>query len=224
MTVSSLIPYHNEGNRPLEVLAKISQITNIDEIICIDDGSIDNTSELINQSFPRVKIIRCKQNRGKSAAIGVGLKQAKGDLLLLADADLKRVNPSQFSQAIDQIRNNSDIDMIIFKRLNDPWIGKRLNGDVFTSGERILKKSDLQKIFSAPPNGYDLEMAINRYMLRNKKRCFWTPSDAINTSRLEKEGTLKGQVNLLKMFLGQIFRFGPVEWFYQIFLFCKSPI
>ncbi|VVB81544.1 Glycosyl transferase family 2 [uncultured archaeon] len=59
----------------------------IDETIVVNDGSTDNTDEIV-QKFSKVKLITYKKNRGKSHAIYRGITESKNDLLMMIDYDL----------------------------------------------------------------------------------------------------------------------------------------
>jgi glycosyltransferase involved in cell wall biosynthesis len=62
------------------------------EVILIDDGSRDNSWEVISEihaADERFKGIKFKRNYGKSAALNVGFREAKGDVVITMDADLQ---------------------------------------------------------------------------------------------------------------------------------------
>lgn len=62
------------------------------EIICVDDGSTDDTVELLKAlraNEPRLKIIRLSRNFGKEIALAAGLRHAHGDAAVIMDADLQ---------------------------------------------------------------------------------------------------------------------------------------
>ena len=90
MHVSVLVPAYNEEK---VIVKTVEQILGSDhgdlEVIVVDDGSADGTSEVLRAAFgdnPRVTLIRV-DNGGKAAALNVGLSQAKGDILVALDAD-----------------------------------------------------------------------------------------------------------------------------------------
>lgn len=92
-TVSVVVPNLNgekllEKNLPFLLKAKENSENNIIEIIIIDDGSWDQSVKLLNTTFPQVKLIKHKINRGFSAAVDTGVRTAKGELILLINTDV----------------------------------------------------------------------------------------------------------------------------------------
>lgn len=92
---SIVIPAYNEGARvgaTLErVLAYVGERRWDAEIIAVDDGSTDNTAEIISayaQNNPRLHLLQNPGNRGKGYSIRNGMLQAQGEVLLFTDADL----------------------------------------------------------------------------------------------------------------------------------------
>ena len=80
MQTSCIIPFYNEGRRLFTVLDEIAKVSNLAEIICVDDASHeDNISEL-RERFPQIKFFRLSKNVGKSGSVREGLRHAKGDL------------------------------------------------------------------------------------------------------------------------------------------------
>ncbi|MBI4028879.1 MAG: glycosyltransferase family 2 protein, partial [Candidatus Blackburnbacteria bacterium] len=145
MSCTCIIPFFNEYDRILKVLDEVLKVKLIDEIILVDDGSTDSTTEIVKKHYPSLKILNNLRNLGKTGAIKIGLQQAKGDYILLLDADLRNLNYNEIEAAITKIRDGRGIDMIVLRRINAPFFIKLVRGDILVSGERILKKEDLKK-------------------------------------------------------------------------------
>src|SRR5579862_6031753 len=111
MNCTCLIPFFNERNRILKVLDEVVKIKGIDEILLIDDGSTDGTAEQVKKHFPNLTIIHNSKNLGKTEAVISGLKKAKGEYILLLDADLKHLIHQEIENALAVVKRNSDIDM-----------------------------------------------------------------------------------------------------------------
>src|SRR3989338_4013195 len=97
-TVSIIIPVYNEKNTILEVLAKVkkAEVAGLKkEIVIIDDGSTDGTKEVLRK-LNNTKVFFHEINKGKGAAIRTGLQHARGDIIIIQDADLE-YNPEDYS-------------------------------------------------------------------------------------------------------------------------------
>ncbi|MGI0118196.1 glycosyltransferase [Zooshikella sp. RANM57] len=88
--VSVIIPAHNEAQylrTKIQSILTQSAVEYIFEIVIADDGSTDNTAEVINYlNDPRIKLITLSR-QGKAAALNTAVELSCGDLLVLTDAD-----------------------------------------------------------------------------------------------------------------------------------------
>ncbi|MEJ7589906.1 MAG: glycosyltransferase family 2 protein, partial [Ferruginibacter sp.] len=94
--VSIIIPLYNEDESLPELAAWIENVMNTHhlsyEVIMVDDGSSDNSWEVIEtlrQQNENIRGIRFQRNYGKSAALNEGFKAAKGDVIVTMDADMQ---------------------------------------------------------------------------------------------------------------------------------------
>lgn len=115
--ISVLIPAFNEAESLSELnkqIVEVMQANKLDyEIVYIDDGSTDNTYQVlteIKQQNDHIKIIKFKKNFGKSTALSIGFQEVLGDLIITMDADLQD-EPKEIPNFIDKI-NSNDYDMI----------------------------------------------------------------------------------------------------------------
>ncbi len=90
MKVSIIIPVYNEEKTVGQIIKKVQKLPFEKEILVINDGSTDNTLELLKRLNPKsIKLLSHRKNCGKGAAIRTGLKKAKGEIIVIQDADLE---------------------------------------------------------------------------------------------------------------------------------------
>ena len=105
MKLSVVIPCFNEVQTIRQVVEAVRACGVEDrEIIVVDDGSTDGTTQVLkNEVEPMVdKVIYHEANRGKGAAIRTGIDAFDGDVLVIQDADLE-YDPSEFTFLLDPI-------------------------------------------------------------------------------------------------------------------------
>ena len=112
VNISVIIPTYNNKKTIYTAINSIPIQNNI-EIIIIDDGSIDNTKELIEKIKISRNVIYIKQkNKGVSVARNVGIKNAHGDYIMFLDSD-DYYEKDIFNYIIDIIQT-SHVNMIMF--------------------------------------------------------------------------------------------------------------
>jgi glycosyltransferase involved in cell wall biosynthesis len=91
MKLSVIIPVYNEVNSIQEIIRRVLSTHLADEIIVVDDGSADGTREMLRASdgVDGVRVLLHEKNQGKGAAVRTGLAAARGDVLIIQDADLE---------------------------------------------------------------------------------------------------------------------------------------
>ena len=105
MNLSVIIPVFNEAEHIDEILKRVQSTKLAWEIIIVDDGSHDGTRDVLKRldGKKKVRVILHPHNSGKGAAVVTGLKAAKGDILLIQDADLE-YNPRDYPVLLQPIR------------------------------------------------------------------------------------------------------------------------
>ena len=123
--ISVIIPtYNRKHTLDIALDSVLNQTITSSEIIVVDDGSTDGTSEWIDSKYPSVKLFRQK-NQGVSSARNTGIKQAKGDWIALLDSDDEWLS-NKLERQVQALQENSDI---LFCHTNEIWIrnGVRVN-------------------------------------------------------------------------------------------------
>jgi glycosyltransferase involved in cell wall biosynthesis len=143
MNLSIIIPLLNEQESLPELhqwIVKVMTTHNYTyEVIFIDDGSTDNSWEIIadlSKSNPNVKGIRFLRNFGKSQALHAGFAKAKGDVVITMDADLQD-SPDEIPDLYNMImQQNFDLVSGWKKKRYDSVVAKNLPSKLFNWAAR----------------------------------------------------------------------------------------
>ena len=125
MKISVVIPTFNRISLVARAIDSVlKQSLNPYEIIVVDDGSDDGTSEMIQNKYKSIKLIQ-QQNNGVSAARNKGIKHAKGDWIGLLDSD-DEWTEKKLENQVDRLIKTPEYD---FCHTNEIWIrnGVRVN-------------------------------------------------------------------------------------------------
>ena len=141
MKLSIVIPVYNEVESIERLYLEIVQSidTSEYEIIFIDDGSTDGSSEKIVeliQKNQKLKLIQFYRNYGKSAALSEGFKQADGEYVVTMDADLQD-DPSEIKNLIIKLEEGYDLVSGWKKNRKDP-LSKRIPSKLFNFITRLF--------------------------------------------------------------------------------------
>lgn len=103
--LSVIMPVFNERATIEEIVARVRAVRLPLELIIVDDCSSDGSAEKIEalaRRDPSVRLVRHPRNRGKGAAVRTGLENARGDVLVIQDADLE-YDPAEFPRLLEPI-------------------------------------------------------------------------------------------------------------------------
>jgi glycosyltransferase involved in cell wall biosynthesis len=92
MKLSVIMPVYNERLTIETIIHRVQDVDLADEIIIVDDGSIDGTRDILQEisgKHKKIKLILHEKNRGKGAAVRTGINAASAKLILIQDADLE---------------------------------------------------------------------------------------------------------------------------------------
>lgn len=138
MDISIIVPLFNEDESLPELTQWIEKVM-VDhsfeyEVIFVDDGSKDNSWQIINQlskENKNIKGISFQRNYGKSAALHVGFEAAQGDYVITMDADLQD-NPEEIPEMVRMLKEDG-FDLVSgWKKVrHDPVLSKNLPSKLY---------------------------------------------------------------------------------------------
>ncbi len=222
--ISVLIAAYNEEKRVGNVLKDILKYSKISEIVVVDDGSVDNTSKVVRGvKSEKIKLVTLKKNGGKAGAMKRGIRELKGDYVLLLDADLFNIAKKDLDVLILPVLNGK-VDISISIRPNSPPICKIMDCE-FISGERFMKREVLLDVFDRKIGGYGIEFAMNKKILEKGYSFIFVRVFYTQAMKAAKLGFWKGNWKELKMtfeilkannvsifgFFGQFFKMSSIS-------------
>lgn len=91
MKISVVMPVYNEEDTLEEIVRRVIETGIADQIVIVDDGSIDGTREKLGklEDNELIDVIYQEKNQGKGTAVRTGFDHAVGDVIIIQDADLE---------------------------------------------------------------------------------------------------------------------------------------
>ncbi len=182
MFTSIIIPAYNEAGRIKDTLDHIVDIDIINEILVVDDGSKDNTAELL-AAYKNSKVKYWKQNpnQGKGKALEKGLEMLDKDseIVVFLDADIGKTSSEVIKIIQPVINGECDVAIAKFrpaKKKGGMGFVKRLARDSVyeltgvkldstISGQRAFKREVIER-FDSIPDGYGVEVGMTIDILK----------------------------------------------------------
>lgn len=126
-TLSIVIPAYNEERTIGALLDRVLAVDLspiVKEVIVVNDGSSDETANVLKQYTDRVTVLTHSKNRGKGAAVHTGFEKASGDYVVVQDADLE-YDPDDFRAMLAFARNHGAQVVYGSRRLPHPHGGQQ---------------------------------------------------------------------------------------------------
>lgn len=141
---SIVIPVYNEEESLRELVANIKEvfakIKKSYEIIFVDDGSFDNTFEILKhlaKTNKQIRILSFRRNLGKSPALTFGFKEASGKFIVTLDADLQD-DPSNIMALFQRLKRNGFDIVTGWRKTRRDKIFKRISSNLFNKIVSLL--------------------------------------------------------------------------------------
>jgi len=193
-SLTVITPVFNERTTVAEVIRRMRavELPLVLQIIAVDDGSSDGSDKVLGAlEDSTVRVIRHQVNQGKGAAIRTGLAEARGDLILIQDADLE-YDPDDWPRLLDPILRGK-ARVVYGSRFTGErknmlpmhWMGNRLlslitnvlYSSTLSDMETCYKLFDAQVLegITIVSNKFDFEPEITAKVLRRGHRIYEVP-------------------------------------------------
>ena len=159
--ISIVVPMRNESPNVAELYRELTGTMEAFgrpyEIVAIDDGSTDDTFDLLaglQARDPRLRIIRFRRNFGQTAAFAAGFAYARGRFIVTSDGDLQN-DPRDIPRLVEQCERGPDLVAGWRKDRKDPFLNRRLPSMIanwiisFATGVKLHDYGCSLKVFRA---------------------------------------------------------------------------
>lgn len=160
-SLSCVVPCHNEARNLDDLLRRlldaVSALVDNWEVILVDDGSSDDTSQVFARwlNCEGIRTIELSRNFGKEAALTAGLQAARGDVVVMLDADLQH-EPELIPELLKKWREGADTVYAVRRDRADEGSLKRLGARGFYA---LVNAADR---FQVPPDAGDFRLIDRR--------------------------------------------------------------
>ena len=148
--ISVVVPAYNEAdNLPAlleEITSALATVGEPAEIVVVDDGSTDDTRQVLAALRPRhadLRVVRLRRNAGQSAAFLAGFETARGEIVVTLDADLQN-NPADIPGMLQSLAGYDAVLGVRHKR-RDPLV-RRVSSRVANAVRRAVTGDGLSDV------------------------------------------------------------------------------
>jgi len=228
--VSVVVPAYNEEAAVAADLQKIMQVMDEGawpyEIVVVDDGSQDDTAGQVRQ-VEGVRLVRHGRNRGYGAALKTGIRHARGEVIVITDAD--GTYPAEYIPQLLEALEDSDMavgarvgEEVKIPALRRPakWFLNKLASYLaeaqipdLNSGLRAFRKRDVEPFMGLLPSGFSFTTTITLAMLCNDMVVKYLPINYKHRKGRSKIKPLQDTYNFILLVLRTICFFNPLKVF-----------
>ena len=193
-TLSVIVPVYNERTTVAEIVRRVraADVSLTVDVVVVDDGSDDGTDKVLAAiEDSTVRVVTHERNKGKGAAIRTGLEHARGDLVVIQDADLE-YDPDDWPRLLEPVLKHKAV-VVYGSRFTGErknmlplhWVGNRflslvtnvLYSSTLSDMETCYKLFDRRVLegITVVSNRFDFEPEITAKVLRRGYRIYEVP-------------------------------------------------
>jgi hypothetical protein len=198
--VAAIVPALNEEKNVEGVLKVLLEFSIINEVILVDDGSLDKTAEIGERLG--VKVVKIPETNGKGNAMLQGSKATTAEILIFFDADLNGLTEKHIFSLLDpMLKENIAMCVGVRERMfNLPSLIIKIDPLLAIGGERAIKRSLIENLSEKLIKGFSIEVSLNHYCIVNKLLVKHVTLKNLNHITKEKKwGVMTGFTQRIKM-------------------------
>ena len=199
--ISIIVPTYNEAQTIGPVLDEVDAIPLEKEVIVVDGGSVDGTTEILQEHPTPLQLVHLPHHSGKGTAIRRGIELARGDIVVIQDADLE-LSPSRIVGLVAPIVAG-DADAVYGSRFLEPsegvkvtralanrfitWFANRVHGLELTDWETAHKafRRSLIDVGRLRAPRFEIEIELTVALARAGARIVEVPNPYRPRTKLE---------------------------------------
>ncbi|MEW6723701.1 MAG: glycosyltransferase family 2 protein [Bacillota bacterium] len=199
MDVTAVIPALNEEKTVGCIVALLRRMPEVSEVVVVDDGSTDRTSQVASESGARV--ITLPENIGKGGAVRRGVEAANTEVVLFLDADLRGLTEQHIRDLLNPVLlGGADMSLGLF---DQGRVATDLAQAVtpYLTGQRAVRRWLLEDMNGMDLTGFGFEVALTRRAKERGARVIEvTLKDLTHVMKEEKLGLVKGFMARMRMY------------------------
>jgi glycosyltransferase involved in cell wall biosynthesis len=241
--ISIVVPTYNEAESLEQLYREIEETLESGddrfEVVIVDDGSTDDTravlASMLEEHRETLRVVRLRRNFGRSAALTEGFRAARGERIVMMDADLQDV-PSEVPKLLDELDRGYDV-VSGWKLKRQDRLSKRLPSKFFNwtvNRISVAKVHDhgcgLKALRAEAARSLDLYGSLHRFIIplleANGYRATEVPVQhrrrQFGRSKIGHSRFLEGAFDLITVIFITRFRHRPLHFFGLIGLSCSG--
>jgi len=228
MLVSIVLPAKNEAGAIVLTVENIKQLSIVDEILVVNDGSTDNTKDVAEKAG--AKVVSHPYSKGNGAAIKTGARAATGDVIVFMDADGQH-DPQDIVRLLEGIEQGYDLVVGARQKGSQASVGRGIANKLYnnlatymteqkvedlTSGFRAVRADKFREFLYLLPNGFSYPTTSTMAFFRAGYSVTYVPIHAAKRIGKSHISPIKDGVRFFLIIFKIATLFSPLKMFLPI--------
>ncbi|MFC1576790.1 glycosyltransferase family 2 protein [Candidatus Omnitrophota bacterium] len=234
--LSIIVPVYNEESsigQTIEFFSGLAEKHRDFEVIFIDDGSRDKTSEALKAlKHDRVKVLTHPKNKGYGGALKSGIRESSHPYIAITDGDASYPNekiPDMFQTALREkavmvvgSRTGKTVEIAAMRKFAKYFLRKLAEYLAqeeipdLNSGLRIIKKDAIVRFLRFFPNGFSFTSSTTLSFMAYNYKIIYTPINYFKRKGKSKIRPVKDTISFFQLIIRTVMFFNPLKVFFPI--------